>query len=520
MLTSEPLAIQSTRTLFAFDDLLIPGLCGVELQMCRPEKHPLNPIVPRGKDGEPGRSQTACPAVLREGNRWRMWYAANDDTGADGMRVAYAESDDGMHWHKPDLGLVEYCGSRHNNLVDAQPGFNSVSVLFDPDTHQYVMAGEDMCFWNQGEGWSLAGPANTRIDVSDDGFHWTPVQDHAGLIIPQNETITIYQFDGYYHLGGHQISPLLRLPMQEHELGAYLGPRTFVVWRSPTLDRWPLENTRAFYKPMRSSSPYRTGWDREEVHLGAAVTPFGNVCLGVYGQWHHPIAGHASDSEIAKAQGVEGGFQQGGALEYYGPAVSVDLGLIISNDGLHFREPAPGFTFIGRDQELAWDRDYRDNTTADSVLLIQGSMVNTSELTFIYYCATTPTGNTGGTASNIGVATLPRDRFGCLQPIPGAPFSYLVTCPLQADDGADCIANLEIPSGSAARFSLLDVDGLETLTGYRPEDQDLLNSGLDAPVRWKGRGLPAGRLFRIRIELQGEAKMYALYLLPGLEAHG
>jgi hypothetical protein len=31
--------------------------------------------------------------------------------------VAYAESRDGVHWERPDLGLVDFRGSRHNNLV-------------------------------------------------------------------------------------------------------------------------------------------------------------------------------------------------------------------------------------------------------------------------------------------------------------------------------------------------------------------------------------------------------------------
>lgn len=155
-----------------------------------------------------------------------------------------------------ELGLVEYKGSRDNNLVDAQPGLNTVSVLYDPDAppqRRYVMAGEDMRWWGKhgGPGWCLAGPSMTRIDVSPDGLRWTPVLDRPGLIMPQNETATIYRFDGHYHVGGQQISPLLRLPMQEHPLGGYLGPRTFVVWRSPRLDRWPLEYTRAFFKPIR-----------------------------------------------------------------------------------------------------------------------------------------------------------------------------------------------------------------------------------------------------------------------------
>ena len=77
--------------------------------------------------------------------------------------------------------------------------------------------------------------------------------------------------------------------------------------------------------------------------MGAYVTPYPNVCLGVCGQWHHPI----TDAPPERP-------------DYRGEEVAVDLGFILSNDGVHFREPAPGFTFIGRDQELSWDRDWRD----------------------------------------------------------------------------------------------------------------------------------------------------------------
>ena len=79
------------------------------------------------------------------------------------------------------------------------------------------------------------------------------------------------------------------------------------------------------------------------------VTTYPNVCLGVYGQWHHPIGE--------------------GDPQYRGEDVSVDLGLIISNDGLHFRDPAPGFTFLRRDQELTWDRDFKNNKDQENLLL-------------------------------------------------------------------------------------------------------------------------------------------------------
>ena len=202
-------------------------------------------------------------------------------------------------------------------------------------------------------------------------------------------------------------------------------------------------------------------------------------------------------------------------MEYFGPQVSVDLGLILSNDGLHFREPAPGFHLIKRDQELTWDRDFRDNEAQDNFLLMQGSIVNTEDRTFVFYGATTPGGNTGPVMANIGVATLPRDRFACLQTIPGAPGGgYFVTRALTLESGRHLFANVDVPNGSSLRFSLVDQHGLETLEGYGFDDASVpLTSGLDIAVRWRDRpALPRGIPFRIRAHLEGQTKMYALTL--------
>ena len=46
---------------------------------------------------------------------WRMYYLAWKMLSEnDGIRVAYAESPDGIHWTKPNLGICEYKGSRDN----------------------------------------------------------------------------------------------------------------------------------------------------------------------------------------------------------------------------------------------------------------------------------------------------------------------------------------------------------------------------------------------------------------------
>ena len=42
--------------------------------------------------------------------------------------LAYAESSDGVHWEKPNLGLVEFEGSKENNLL----------MLYDTESHLYL----------------------------------------------------------------------------------------------------------------------------------------------------------------------------------------------------------------------------------------------------------------------------------------------------------------------------------------------------------------------------------------------
>ena len=55
--------------------------------------------------------------VMRDGNLYRAW---------GGNR--YFESDDGTHWRAPELGLVEFEGTKKNNVINRSPGL----VFKDP----------------------------------------------------------------------------------------------------------------------------------------------------------------------------------------------------------------------------------------------------------------------------------------------------------------------------------------------------------------------------------------------------
>jgi hypothetical protein len=53
--------------------------------------------------------------VIDDGGKIRMWYICRDKEKKGNL--AYAESVDGVNWVKPELGVVEYHGSRAHNLV-------------------------------------------------------------------------------------------------------------------------------------------------------------------------------------------------------------------------------------------------------------------------------------------------------------------------------------------------------------------------------------------------------------------
>lgn len=67
-------------------------------------------------------------SILREGDRFRLWYECYDIAGwptPDDTSFCYAESTDGIHWTRPQLGLTEYQGSTANNILFRQIGKNA-----------------------------------------------------------------------------------------------------------------------------------------------------------------------------------------------------------------------------------------------------------------------------------------------------------------------------------------------------------------------------------------------------------
>ncbi len=106
-------------------------------------------------------------SVLHDGRKFRMWYGMNEDSR--GAWLGYAESEDGLHWTKPNLGLQEHQGSKNNNIVNIGEGMGHMCYLDPHETdpaHKYKAA---------------YGPAKPPYGAclahSSDGFHWTAYND-------------------------------------------------------------------------------------------------------------------------------------------------------------------------------------------------------------------------------------------------------------------------------------------------------------------------------------------------------
>lgn len=137
-----------------------------------PEVHPGPVHAPDPSIVVDGAGASIYGTVLREGGIYRMWYQAwpKDWDGHNAVLVCYAESDDGIHWRRPVLNLVDYHGTS-NNLCDMS--FHSPSVFVDPhapSSHRYRATG-----WLDAGDLAAGKKAHTRgyyTAHSSDGLKW------------------------------------------------------------------------------------------------------------------------------------------------------------------------------------------------------------------------------------------------------------------------------------------------------------------------------------------------------------
>jgi len=95
----------------------------VERYVVPPERYPRNPLIVREHAWE-GTGPRMGGSVLRDPSTgaFRMWYSIRDKHAAENRlpfsyNVCYAESEDGIAWRKPSLGVFHFNGNSNNNCI-------------------------------------------------------------------------------------------------------------------------------------------------------------------------------------------------------------------------------------------------------------------------------------------------------------------------------------------------------------------------------------------------------------------
>ncbi len=131
-MTESAIDIGSRLELFV-DDYLIDRLAGTTLNLHSPS--PQNVVLRFDRPWE-GNSCNFV-SVFKDADKYRMYYRSGqvDYTQGDMTKLhevtGYAESSDGIRWEKPALGLVEFAGSKENNIVWEGPGSHNFMPFKD-----------------------------------------------------------------------------------------------------------------------------------------------------------------------------------------------------------------------------------------------------------------------------------------------------------------------------------------------------------------------------------------------------
>ena len=518
--------------LLAIDDESLPLRKEVCLYLSKPKVRAAPVLTPGPLDSNaPDNLGTHFyGTVLHDAGTFRMWYYAchrglNPDWSPRQMQqvakkpgwllgvqegfevyqgpLCYAESDDGIAWRKPALGQVLFKGNRQNNALDLPHTVVSGAAVIrddaDPDparrykmVYQFFPDQTDPLIPEYGYRPSIA------CAVSPDGLKWTVTA--LPFVNQFVEHCSFIKHNGQYIVHS-QVFPGNAWSAAYTEDGA-AGGRSGVAHATYDFDHWPDLWAWTFALPepvdrlqrgtgITGGKPMR---EYPQVHLGVGAASLGNVCVGVYGLWY--------DRE---------NFAD----------ISGDLGLVVSNDGLRFREPGatPGRPFIRRDESPATPVPGR----AFNTILCQGNgILNVGDETRIYHGRWRNAGqNAEDIAAHYGaevaLATLPRDRWGALGLNPGVETGTICSAPITLPTG--CTISLNAEGAAGMRVELTD-ERFALLPQFSGTNAGKVSAaqGLKCPVVWSGGALEQlrGKAVRIRVMLtKSEAispRLFAVYV--------
>lgn len=474
------------RTILFVDDHDVLYRSGTKRVLQQPRSHAANPVIAETK---PWELAIAYCSVIRDPKtgKYSAWYQSYAGNRAqDPTRrvvVCYAESNDGVHWRKPNLGLFDFNGDKNTNIVLVGNGGRSVNygaaVVRDPRDsradRRYKMA-----YWDfvEMDGRHVPG---LFVAFSPDGLNW---KKHEGAPLLQGE------------YGTPNPPPLFNeskfLPSQRPAISDVIDlmfdpvRQKFVIYSKTWIDA---PNGNRFWKRavVRTESVDFIQWSRPQLVMTAADDDFGQL-HGAPVFFHEGVY-------FSLVQRLDfGGFDRGGTG-------NMPSELATSRDGVHWNRPYGDHMFL----PVTGDGKSFDA----GCLWTNGTpIVLENEIRFYYGAYSSWRSDLESSPSGIGLRVLTRDRFVALEPT--QHIGQVTLMPIELTPKSRITLNADAHNGQI-QIELLSQNGYRISGFTRSESSAITTNQLRHAVRWQNKAwtdLPAGH-YQVRIHLS-DAKLFGI----------
>jgi hypothetical protein len=502
------------RTLLMVDDHDILYRSGTQRFLNPAKRYSDRPLIAMDKKWEVGIAWTSIYRNPQTG-KYQLWYQAYAGKRSGDERykcvVCYAESDDGIHFTKPELDLFPYSKDfpKTNIVLIGSGGYgdrycNAVQV--DPDekdpAKRYKMLYYD---FEQMNGREENGGCAA---FSPDGIHWTK---HPGLIYK-----TAY--------GTRGIQP----PYVDEDVFKEVRDKDGKLIRKS----WAYESTLAdavdFFRDPRNGEYviYAKMWMDSPIGGTSWKHGIGRSTSKDFIHWSEPefiIGPGENDSSEAEFhtmpvfpyKDIYFGLCQ--VFVRRPIKLTIDVELMTSRDGYKWHRDYKKTPFIKRPEPGIFD--------SRSVFTNSTPIILDDEIRFYYGAANMVPLMKGvkslpGELSGVGLATIPRDRFAGIKPVESSeqttlkkPLKNIGQITLKPLDlkGVNAITLNADASNGAVRVEVLNEDGYR-MRGFTKDDaKPITGDNLRHAVEWKGKklgDLPAGN-YMLRVHLDN-ATLYAI----------
>ncbi len=415
--------------------------------------------------------------VLKEDGKIRIWY---DCRQGDEIRLAYAESEDGIHFTKPEIGLHEVDGSKANNIVLPGPRIAGGAVWRDPNAQPEHRYKTQTKVYPSGE---------LHMHSSPDGIHW---KHYATPDIGDKDTQSVIFWDP------HHSCYLLytRKWVQMEERSEEISRQWHNAYRYRTVRRLESQDLRCWENERIVMEP-------DEIDRAVHDMPTPRPPVDFYGAGVFPYEG-ADRTYLMFLQTFWHWVKWD--KEGLGPS-SIDVQLAASRDGKKFHRLGNRRPFMELGPEGRFDSRF---------VWAMPRPVRMGDELWIYYVGLNrehgPSGDldpvAGRQLSGIGRAVLRLDGFVSVSGDYGG--GWFTTPPLRFE-GNRLEINADAGGGGSLEVELLDMKG-DPIRGFtREESIPVTYNSVRLPVQWDGQpdlGSLAGSAVRIRFFVTN-ADLYA-----------